>query len=96
MIRADYEPPKRSLSRRARNERGGMYILSGQDMGKPVAQQFGSTDYEYALSIYEEDMPKLWPFLMKYCFSGSSPLSISALKAISTEAGVDPHFFSWP
>lgn len=99
VIRADYQPPEKlSWLTFGGPKPGspGRYRIMGQDMGPEVKKQFGSTDYEYFISVHEDDMPRLWPHLMKDRFSSAEPLTFSKLQKLCEEAEIDPHFFCWP
>ncbi len=73
----------------------GHLIISGQDMGPSVEMFWGDSDYEYYLSISNEDVNKLCLVLLKEGFNSISPLGFSEVRELCKENNINTEFNYW-
>ena len=60
----------------------GHLTVTGQDMGPSVERMWGDSDYEYGIRIKPEDIPTLWPHLMRALFDREQVLTVGRLNTI--------------
>ncbi len=72
----------------------GEVLVSGQDIGKPVEEYWGDSDYEYWLYVDQEQKDLLLLSLIKKIFGGSSK-AFSEFREFLIENKIPYQFDSW-
>ena len=89
------EKGNEATSIEANFDNSGNLVISGAAIGPSVETYWGDIDYEYFLSVYKQDMEKLFLLLLKESFNSNEALDFTKIKKICEANEIKAVFDYW-
>ena len=89
------EKGNEATSIEANFDNSGNLVISGAAIGPSVESFWGDIDYEYFLSVYKQDMEKLFLLLLKESFNSNEALDFTKIKKICEANEIKAVFDYW-